>query len=57
MKLKKNNTVITAATKKLLVMAAMLSTNALMLHAQQLTLRLDKAETEVSPMLYGLMTE
>ena len=28
-----------------------------MLHAQQLTLRLDKAETEVSPMLYGLMTE
>ena len=27
------------------------------LQAQQLTLRLDKAETEVSPMLYGLMTE
>ena len=28
-----------------------------MLQAQQLTLKLDKAETEVSPMLYGLMTE
>lgn len=35
----------------------MLSTGALMLQAQQLTLRLDKAEKEVSPMLYGLMTE
>lgn len=35
----------------------MLSTCALMLQAQQLTLRLDKAEKEVSPMLYGLMTE
>ena len=35
----------------------MLSTSALMLQAQQLTLRLDKAEKEVSPMLYGLMTE
>ncbi len=43
--------------KKLFVLIAMLSTNALMLRAQQLTLRLDKAETEVSPMLYGLMTE
>ena len=43
--------------KKLLVIIAMLSTNAMMLHAQQLTLRLDKASTEVSPMLYGLMTE
>lgn len=43
--------------RKLLVIAAMLSMNAMMLHAQQLTLRLDKAETEVSPMLYGLMTE
>ena len=38
-------------------MIALLSTNALMLQAQQLTLRLDKAEKEVSPMLYGLMTE
>lgn len=43
--------------KKLLVMIALLSTSTLMLQAQQLTLRLDKAETEVSPMLYGLMTE
>ena len=43
--------------KKVLLMFAMLGTNALMLNAQQLTLRLDKAETEVSPMLYGLMTE
>ena len=43
--------------KKLLLVVAMLSTNVLMLQAQQLTLRLDKAETEVSPMLYGLMTE
>ena len=43
--------------KKLLFLAAVLSTNALMLQAQQLTLQLDKAETEVSPMLYGLMTE
>ena len=43
--------------KKVLLLSAMLSTNALMLQAQQLTLRLDKAETEVSPMLYGLMTE
>ena len=43
--------------KKLFVMIAMLSANAVLLHAQQLTLRLDKAETEVSPMLYGLMTE
>lgn len=43
--------------RKLLVIVAMVSMNALMLHAQQLTLRLDKAETEVSPMLYGLMTE
>ena len=43
--------------KKLLVMAALLSTSTLALQAQQLTLRLDKAETEVSPMLYGLMTE
>jgi len=43
--------------KKLLVTLAMLSTSTLMLHAQQLTLQLDKAETEVSPMLYGLMTE
>ena len=43
--------------KKFLLMAALLSTNVLMLQAQQLTLRLDKAETEVSPMLYGLMTE
>ena len=38
-------------------MAALLSTSTLALQAQQLTLRLDKAETEVSPMLYGLMTE
>ena len=43
--------------KHFLLMAAMVSTSALTLHAQQLTLRLDKAETEVSPMLYGLMTE
>ncbi|MBP5712018.1 MAG: hypothetical protein J6W77_03315, partial [Prevotella sp.] len=43
--------------KKLLVIIAMLSMNAMMLQAQQLTLRLDKAETQVSPMLYGLMTE
>ena len=43
--------------KNTLVMIAMLCSNALMLQAQQLTLRLDKAETEVSPMLYGLMTE
>ena len=43
--------------KKLFLIAALLSANALMLHAQTLTLRLDKAETEVSPMLYGLMTE
>ena len=43
--------------KKLLLLIAMLSMNAVMLHAQTLTLRLDKAETEVSPMLYGLMTE
>lgn len=42
--------------KKTIVMAAMLSTT-LMLQAQTLTLRLDKATTEVSPMLYGLMTE
>ena len=42
--------------KKLLVTATMLSTT-LMLQAQTLTLRLDKAETAVSPMLYGLMTE
>ena len=43
--------------KKVFLLAALLSTNALMLQAQLLTLRLDKAETEVSPMLYGLMTE
>ena len=43
--------------KKLFVITALLSTQVLMLQAQQLTLRLDKAETEVSPMLYGLMTE
>ena len=43
--------------KKLLVMIALLGANTLMLQAQQLTLRLDKAEKEVSPMLYGLMTE
>lgn len=43
--------------KKLFVTAVMLSAGSLMLHAQHLTLRLDKAETEVSPMLYGLMTE
>ena len=43
--------------KRLFAMIAMLSTSALMLQAQQLTLRLDKAEKEVSPMLYGLMTE
>ena len=43
--------------RKLLTLIAMLSMNAMMLHAQELTLRLDKAETEVSPMLYGLMTE
>ena len=43
--------------KKLLTIAALLGTSSLMLQAQQLTLRLDKAETEVSPMLYGLMTE
>jgi alpha-N-arabinofuranosidase len=42
--------------KKVFVMAAMLSSS-MMLQAQSLTLRLDKAETEVSPMLYGLMTE
>ena len=38
-----------------LSMVAMMGTS--MLYAQQLTLRLDKAETEVSPTLYGLMTE
>lgn len=43
--------------KKIFVMAVMLGANALMLQAQQITLRLDKAETEVSPVLYGLMTE
>ena len=43
--------------RNLLVTAALLGMNALMLQAQELTLRLDKAETEVSPMLYGLMTE
>ena len=43
--------------RKLFVMTVMLCANALMLQAQQLTLRLDKADTEVSPMLYGLMTE
>ena len=43
--------------RNFLVTAALLSMNALMLQAQELTLRLDKAETEVSPMLYGLMTE
>ena len=43
--------------KKLLLLITMLSMNAVMLNAQTLTLRLDKAETEVSPMLYGLMTE
>ncbi len=43
--------------KRLFAMIAMLSSCALMLQAQQLTLRLDKAEKEVSPMLYGLMTE
>ncbi|MBO4812434.1 MAG: alpha-N-arabinofuranosidase [Prevotella sp.] len=43
--------------KKLFAIAALLSTNALVLQAQSLTLRLDKAETEVSTMLYGLMTE
>ena len=42
--------------KKLLAFGVLLST-ALTLQAQSLTLRLDKAETEVSPMLYGLMTE
>ena len=42
--------------KRLLVVAT-LGMSALTLQAQQLTLRLDKAETEVSPMLYGLMTE
>ncbi|MCR5315992.1 MAG: alpha-N-arabinofuranosidase [Bacteroidaceae bacterium] len=40
-----------------LMVATLLSANAMTLQAQQLTLRLDKAETEVSPMLYGLMTE
>ena len=34
--------------KKVLLLSAMLSTNALMLQAQQLTLRLDKAETEAT---------
>ena len=43
--------------RNFLVTAALLGMNALMLQAQELTLRLDKAETEVSPMLYGLMTE
>ena len=43
--------------KKLLAIAALLSANALTLQAQQLTLHLDKAQTPVSPMLYGLMTE
>lgn len=43
--------------KKILLMAVMLSTHALLLQAQQLTLRLDNAGTEVSPVLYGLMTE
>ncbi len=43
--------------RNFLVTAALLGMNALMLQAQELTFRLDKAETEVSPMLYGLMTE
>ena len=43
--------------RNFLVTAALLGMNALMLQAQELTLRFDKAETEVSPMLYGLMTE
>ena len=43
--------------RNFLVTVALLGMNALMLQAQELTLRLDKAETEVSPMLYGLMTE
>lgn len=43
--------------KKFAAMIVLLSMNVPMLQAQQLTLRLDKAETEVSPMLYGLMTE
>lgn len=43
--------------KHFLLVAAMVGTSVLTLQAQQLTLRLDKAETEVSPMLYGLMTE
>ena len=43
--------------KKLLAIAALLSASALTLQAQQLTLHLDKAQTPVSPMLYGLMTE
>ena len=43
--------------KKLFLLLALLSTSTLTLHAQQLTLKLDKAEKEVSPMLYGLMTE
>ncbi len=42
--------------KSLLLIVALLS-SAVIVHAQQLTLRVDKAETEVSPMLYGLMTE
>ena len=43
--------------KRLFALMAVMCANALMLQAQQLTLKLDKAEKEVSPMLYGLMTE
>ena len=42
--------------KKLLLIVALMS-SAMIVQAQQLTLRVDKAVTEVSPMLYGLMTE
>ena len=42
--------------KSLFLIVALLS-SAMIVQAQQLTLRVDKAETEVSPMLYGLMTE
>ena len=46
--------------RKIIILAirtVVLSMNSSTLHAQQLTLQLDKAVTEVSPMLYGLMTE
>ena len=42
---------------KKLSLIAMLLLSAMTIQAQELTLRLDNATTDVSPMLYGLMTE